>query len=344
MDAQGKLIAFTRQYPEAKSMYKKMQKWQIENNPPNGIFYPMRKIASDSDVIREGVMTGVVKALPIQLMNDQQLHYLRYMNGLMLFGAWRNTLGVYRIDSEIFEEIIKSPIPLATPVDIFKRLPEWCVYVEFPRPMNDTKQNFKGFWAYFSEVPNNKGSKQAAQLHFVLDFCEEGKPFFDGYFTISLMVDEGLTVSEAIENLSFMYEDEKEAQKDAKLLCQLLPLLLWLCAEDPDITDFDGEPVSNEELRKPKYGRNKKTGTFIPPNEPIIYNLGQRLGGEIRNFEEHIKSFDQEKEAKLKPASLKRPHVRRGHLHGYWCGSENKTFEVRWLKATFVNGSGGNTL
>lgn len=336
MNAQDKLNAFTKQYPEARTMYKKMQQWQIENNPANGVFYPMNRIAFDSEVIRQGVLLGVVQPLPIQAMNDQQLHYMRYMNGLMLFGAWRNTLGVYRIDSEIFEEIVKSPIPTDTPVDIFKRMPDWCVYVEFPRPMNDSKQNFKGFWAYFSEVQSKNGSKEAAQLHLVLDFCEEDLPFYDGYFTISLIVDAGLTVQEAIERVFFMYDDPAEANKDAALLRQLLPLLLWLCAEDPDITDIDGMPVSEEELRKQKYGRNKKTGTFIPPNQPIIYNLGERLGSEIRSFEARIREIDQNDD-QLRPASFKRPHVRRGHLHGYWCGSDEKTFEMRWLKAIFVN-------
>lgn len=344
MDAQQKLIAFTRQYPEAKIMYKKMQEWQIENKPSNGMFYPLGRIDIDSAVLMKAALLGIRKAMPIRDMDKQQLDLARYVNGLMLFGAWRNTLGVYRVDSEIFEEIIKSPIPAITPVDIFKRLPEWCVYLEFPRLMNDGERNYKGFWAYFSELPNSKGLGAAAQLHIVLDFCDKNPIFFDGYFTLSLMIDEGLTVQEAVNSLSFLYQDKKAAQKDADILCQLLPLLLWLCAEDPDITDIHGEPVSNDELRQPKYGRNKKTGTFVPPNEPIIYNLGQRLGSEIRKFEENINEFKQDKDVKLKPASLKRPHVRRGHLHGYWCGSENKTFEIRWLKATFVNGSGAKLL
>ena len=344
MNAQEKLIAFTRQYPEAKTMYKKMQKWQIENKPANGMFYPMRQVGKDSDFLQKAVNEGVIQPLQYQDMSARHRDCLRYMNGLLLFGAWRNTLGVYRIDSEIFEEIIKSPIPPLTPVDIFKRLPDWCVYIELPRPLSDGKSEFKGFWAYFTEVPSNTVSPKAAQLHLALDFCETDLPFYDWYFTISLMIEEGLSVDEAIKKLLFLYDNKSSAQTDAKILLDLLPLLLWLCAEDPDITDIEGQPVSSYDLRKPKYGRNKKTGTFVPPNEPIIYNLGQRLGGEIRSFKERTKAFDQDKQTKIKPASFKRPHVRKGHLHGYWCGSEEKTFEIRWLKATFVNGSGANFL
>ena len=33
-----------------------------------------------------------------------------------------------------------------------------------------------------------------------------------------------------------------------------------------------------------------------------------------------------------------RPHIRSGHFHGFWSGTaQNKTYNVKWLPAIFVN-------
>ena len=61
----------------------------------------------------------------------------------------------------------------------------------------------------------------------------------------------------------------------------------------------------------------KKTGVFIPPDKPTIYDIGKRLGGEIRTFNERLDSGDS------RISSRKRPHIRRGH----------------WQSAIFVNAS-----
>lgn len=60
-----------------------------------------------------------------------------------------------------------------------------------------------------------------------------------------------------------------------------LPILLWLCVEDPDITNMKDERIEREQLFKPKYTIHKKTGVFVPPSQPIVFNLGKRLGSEI---------------------------------------------------------------
>lgn len=77
---------------------------------------------------------------------------------------------------------------------------------------------------------------------------------------------------------------------------------------------------------------DKKTGVFIPPNRPIIYNIGKRLGGEIRTFNDKIAATDS------RISNRKRPHIRRGHWHGVWSGTgQNKEFKIYWQPAIFVN-------
>lgn len=94
-----------------------------------------------------------------------------------------------------------------------------------------------------------------------------------------------------------------------------MPILLWLCVEDPDISDIKDRRIERDELFKPKYTIHKKTGAFVPPNNPTVFNLGKRLGAEIRQYEEQLQSSDRDS-----PKGTKRPHIRKGHLHGYWVG------------------------
>jgi len=48
------------------------------------------------------------------------------------FAAWRATQGVYRFHPELFRHVWETPVTGELPVDLFFRLPEWCVYVEAP--------------------------------------------------------------------------------------------------------------------------------------------------------------------------------------------------------------------
>lgn len=74
-----------------------------------------------------------------------------------------------------------------------------------------------------------------------------------------------------------------------------------------------------------KTKKNKKTGAFIPPEKPLIYDVGARLGGEIR------KKRDEIEHGLNSGTRTVRPHIRRGHWHGYWKGTgQNRHFDVKW--------------
>lgn len=143
------------------------------------------------------------------------------------------------------------------------------------------------------------------------------------------------------KSLEYIYQSDssddpflnaKYVKTDVDMLRIVLSCLLWLCAEEPDISNIIGEPINKDALRMPKYRINKKTGAFVPPEKPILYQIGSRLGGEIRTFNERIGSGDNRISAR------KRPHIRRGHWHGVWGGTgQNKQFKIYWQPAIFVN-------
>lgn len=338
-------LAFNRKYPEAKELYKKLAEDQKNNPSKNGVYTTQQRIFQISDFLAE-------KTPSIQrLIADPRLYspekepytsFLSYVNGMPMFSAWRNSLDIYKIDPEIFEEMIKSPIPKDTPCEVFKRLPNFCVYVEMPRPtkfnellmgnLNHLDKSFivNGFWAYLGIEPNLHGNKNI-QLNICLDYSSD---IVQGNFDfLSMVIKEGLTVEEATELVFKQYDGNIEtAKQDQRALFALLPILLWLCAEQPDITNIKDEPVTHEQLQQPKGSIHKKTGLFVPPNSPTYYNLGKRLGGEIRQYQELIKQDEKDR-----PTASKRPHIRKGHWHGYWKGTTgNKVFTPKWLSAIFV--------
>ena len=152
---------------------------------------------------------------------------------------------------------------------------------------------------------------------------------------MTLLIEDGLSVKEAVSQEHENVGLGNKLEQELAILKFALSLLLWLCAEEPDITSIAGEPVTGEQLRLPKYGRNKKTGAFVPPSQPHIYDIGKRLGGEVRDFNKRNGAPD------ARISSRKRPHIRRGHWHGVWTGTgQNKEFKVYWQPAIFVNSVG----
>lgn len=281
--------------------------------------------------------------------------------GTFLFGTWRNSLGIYSLDENIASQAMSSLIPDETPSLIFSKLPEWCVYVELPKNSNitvsqltteslsdsDFEDKIKtvdvkvlGFWAMHDKtdpekdnigVGHDENMSLAVTLH--LDYPEDA--IVDNIIsaTFHLPLASNMTINESMEK---QYKLTKRAVEESDRIISMfkisLSLLLWLCVEEPDVSNIKGVQLSRSEMLKPKYSRNKKTGAFIPPDTVQRYQIGKRLGGEMLEHEEEI--------AKASGTSGKRmkPHIRKGHWHGVWRGvGDERKFDTYWQSAIFVN-------
>ena len=325
MNAFEKMTAFNKAHPESKDVYRKMQQYYLKNNKSDNVFCPIFEVCHYSPrLLLEIGMTGDLGKLSYD--------NFRYANELQIFGTWRNTLGIYRIDDDVIDDVMRSLIPNDTPVQIFERLPEWAVYIDLSNMAQNEPVKILGFWAVFDLIYINQ--HYARVLKIMMNF--EGVDDVVGL--IELPIDNDKSVEQAIQDLYKSQTDADPliaysyAKSDIAMLKIVLSALLWLCAEEPDISGITGEPISKDALRMPKYRVNKKTGAFIPPSQPTIYNIGKRLGGEIRTYNEKIGASDS------RISSRKRPHIRRGHWHGVWSGTgQNKEFKIYWQPAIFVN-------
>lgn len=340
--------AFNREFSDSRDIYRQMQLWQLKNTPDDGVFCPSHQLFALSKDMQRDMWLATSAGKNVDLASSAIQHLTRKQFGLHLFGTWRNSLGIYRIDKDVFNQLMQSPIPPDAPSNIFTRLPEWCVYIELPQNQDSfsikkdgVSVDMLGFWALLDRKPTNLG-KFDLVLHLIPHIVFSNDPEYMAYMPIQMALSDGLTVEQAIKRVSDVNtdvvtmfgstRDQDDIKKNNALLSTMLPLLLWLCAEEPDISNIKGEPISGDQLRLPKYRVNKKTGAFIPPSQPIIYNIGKRLGGEVRQFNEKVGASDS------RVSSRKRPHIRRGHWHGVWSGTgQNKQFSIYWQPAIFVN-------
>lgn len=347
-----KMLDFTRQNQDAKRIFKTMQKQYLDPSyhKNSGVFSPSGSLYAIAPIFAIEAQRGDLGRVTVDEMSDYQLDLLSYFWGLHVFGTWRNTLGIYQLDSDVLEDVIQSPIPDETPSNIFKRLPEWCVYFELPNErIKLTSPNdvvyCTGFWALLDYAISPIDGSSQLVLNIVLNVTGTTKSTYNAYQPLRIVISDGLTVAQAYDAL---FENEVEAYGDdaqyilkhkdesKKLLLTLLSVLLWVCAEEPDITNIKGEPVKKTVINKSNIQLNKKTGSFIAPSQPNIRVLGKRLGGEIRLFKELVEADGKSSNVNRKSV---RPHIRRGHYHGYWAGKgQNKHFKLRWQPTLFVNG------
>lgn len=252
--------------------------------------------------------------------------------------AFRQSPYVYTIDQDYQSEI--KTISLDTPLSVFGRIPHLALFVDFPFPLvNDCV----GALVCRSKT---KDGKQGIMVSLLKTSLKQKDVSSDYTFAFPI-VDVDITVGEylkAMEDIAIRNDlniihrgvpTEDAAQLNRNFCLQMLSVILWLCVEKPDISDFTGKILTPNDLKKSHFGKDKK-GKLIPPSQPILRIIGKQLGGEIRKFKQQI--HEHEVATIQYPSRTVRPHIRSGHWHGYWYGSgDDKVYDVKWLNATLVN-------
>jgi len=94
--------------------------------------------------------------------------------------AWRMTQGIYRFDGTLFCELFKTSIEGEIPVDVFRRLPEWCLYVEIPddfAAFHDSLRSIYGLFVYRdSDGEEGEGEHEGGEFLFAAGFGVANKP------------------------------------------------------------------------------------------------------------------------------------------------------------------------
>ncbi|MDR2342798.1 MAG: hypothetical protein LBD84_07155, partial [Campylobacteraceae bacterium] len=73
------------------------------------------------------------------------------MQGITVLN-WRYSQGVYIFEPEIRDVLLDTKLPDAFPMEVFKRLPEWCLYI--PVEIQFFGEEIHGFYAYLDFIEN----------------------------------------------------------------------------------------------------------------------------------------------------------------------------------------------
>ncbi|EBU7763815.1 hypothetical protein DK750_02980 [Salmonella enterica subsp. enterica serovar Rovaniemi] len=252
---------------------------------------------------------------------------------LAALGTWRYSQGIYRPDPDFARALSECDISGALPADVFQRLPEWCIYVETPE-MTWCGDRVSGFWAH---LDYRSDDSQYGELNLLFNCENLGYEMStalslgpwsirDGYRKTAERGAEKLRKTQpqlAIEILRHATEtiDERMAE-----LAPAISILLYICSDEPEIAD-DKSP--GETPSQPMEKKTKKGVRIFPASAPRIWTLGGGVGDMLREA------------YTLGPTGkTKRPHLRRGHWHGYWRGQRDgeRQFSYKWLPPVFING------
>ena len=280
--------------------------------------------------------------------------------------AWRMTQGIYRFDSTLFCELFKTSIEGEIPVDVFRRLPEWCIYIEVPEDvvaLHESLRSVCGVFVY-RDCDDEEGD---GNLHFILDI--EGGflkalmplPLAGGTIMESLqarleanrktriqqiLAETGSTAVTKHEVEDWFGEVGRDVvQRTATELAPYISLVLYICSANSDLRDRSGRrgrPANPEPI---KTANGTKT---YPAGAITFWEVGCRVGPALRRaLEAHDEPAAQPSAGERPHHASPRPHIRAAHWHAFWTGpkaSENRLLVVKWLPPIPVNVEGPEDL
>ena len=246
---------------------------------------------------------------------------------LAALAAWRTTQGIYRFDPELYAALINTPLTAELPVEVLFRLPEWCVYIETPG-MTWGNATLHGFFAHL-ESDANTGH---VELRLLID-CSDALlpiPLHVGKWSLAeaarRAITEGLVQGKSV-GLPI------DASVDAEIVevtSPLVSLLLYLCADDPEIGDGTRRPAM------PVPTKTKEGMRIFPPNSPSTWDVGVRLGAALRRARETDEVSPHES-VSAGQRGRPRAHIRRAHWHTYRVGTGRTERRIKWLPPVPVN-------
>jgi hypothetical protein len=236
--------------------------------------------------------------------------------------SWRLTKGIYLFDETAFDSLWDTRIEGNLPAELLQRLPEWCVYVAFPkrRLLPGGLPTRPDVWTYgfFGHVDIDLDGQMV--LHLCVDYDHpEGSGGGVNSFTLALVGDLNAACRQYIraplEAVADKHSWESAAlldtasRQERDLIRPLISILLWLCSAHPEISGLD--PLRGFRTKKTKKGIR----TF-GPDQPRVYEVAYRIGAALRLDREAMARGGQGDGSHASP----RPHIRRAHWHAFWTG------------------------
>jgi len=241
------------------------------------------------------------------------MHDVHCLSGL---AAWRATQGFYRIDSNLYDELVEMDIG-QLPAEVFFRLPEWCIYIELQNEF------WQGVFAYidYKSIP-----EQFLSLLLVKDADFEN--LHPMTFPLDGSLKDAILKHKDFINQHVLKKTGQESNYNAKSMYEqmsrIVSVVLYICSTNADLS---GTP------KRPKPVKTKHGPRWFPPARQTVWEVGYRTGPALGRALKLVR------ERSESTGSMVRPHVRRAHYHHFWKGSKDEEREqiLKWLPPIFVN-------
>ena len=263
-------------------------------------------------------------------------------------GTWRYSQGIYKFDPTLYDELLNSESSGKLPADVLIRLPEWSIYIDTPNLFYDGVRCLGVFVHLEDDRVNNN---RELRMYVITEKTTFENHAPNNYQTFVVYLNDGVTIDEAYElwferirenrakieipDEEQYYKDlEGDREKNIDFIKKVLNLILYICSDEPEIVDRK-TPDWLPTFPHPK--KTKGEVRYFPAKRPHVYDVGQKIGEELRRAKEKIPS----------PPTGRTviSHLRRAHWHSFWTGKRKPGHEteqcliVKWLPPIFVHGS-----
>jgi len=248
-------------------------------------------------------------------------------NLVATFAGWRLTKGVYKFHPDLFDELW-TPVKGMIPVDVLYTIPEYVLYIAFPRPLLYYNRDVYGAWVWVDHVIDNSSQFTIPSIAMIIDYSDIPR---SARFTLADM--------QIYERMSpyFDKENKERDQELADFQNRIVNLLLYIISENADIKDAEEKKYRP---KRPIPLKTRKGERFFASNKYTVWEVGADIGEmllrEKRSEIELQGNCQDEDKERVSP----RPHVRRGHFHHFWTGKREdpeRKLVLKWIHPMLVS-------
>lgn len=191
--------------------------------------------------------------------------------------TWHYTRGIYRIHPRLLDALLHSPLHDHLPVEVFFRLPEWCVYIDLPPQPGLRGGILHGYYAHLEYDMNTT----RAELRLLVDEDPEPYPLILHIGDWSILEATTRAGEEAARQGAALGLDITGHWRTgtvdmADALAHLLSPLIYLCSDarelhDPRRPHLDGP-------RRPRPVKSHQAWKLRTPASVTTWQAGHTLG------------------------------------------------------------------
>ena len=199
---------------------------------------------------------------------------LYHMIELAALATWRYTQGIYLFHPFCLAEIIETPFVGDLPGERFRRLPQWCVYIDTPN-RQWFGSDLYGFWAHLAW----DSVREVEILIFLLDKSDglEIRALEVGPWSIRTGIQRLSDDARAycLQNNIPDANIRDDVEATAAALAPLVSMVLYLCSDSAEIEHehIPGLRPANPSPHKTRHGPK----LFAPP-QPTFWMVGRKAG------------------------------------------------------------------